>query len=169
MADIINRRPSAIAAAALATAMTQMGVTEVPLGSNNGPEVRKYLKSIGLGPGYAWCMAFVYWCVNEAAMAAKMENPLVRTGGVMAQLNQVKGKTVKIFKEINVNDLRPGDIFIMSFSGGLGHTGFIERVSGDTVFTIEGNTDQGGSREGVGVFQKRRKISLFKAVIRITD
>lgn len=38
-------------------AFTQLHVRELT-GRNDGPEVEKYLKSVGLGKGYAWCMAF---------------------------------------------------------------------------------------------------------------
>ena len=51
-----------LAAAALRYAQSQVGQREQPKGSNRGPMVDKYLASVGLQPGYAWCQAFVYWC-----------------------------------------------------------------------------------------------------------
>jgi hypothetical protein len=47
------------------------------------------------------------------------------------------------------------------------HHGDIE--PGDIVVsTIEGNTDAAGSREGGGVFRKRRKLSAIRSRIRFT-
>src|SRR6266700_6758727 len=42
-------------------ASTQLGVLENPLGSNRGPEVDGYLRSVGLNPAagsFLWCAAF---------------------------------------------------------------------------------------------------------------
>jgi hypothetical protein len=51
-------------------------------------------------------------------------------------------------------------IFILATSGGAGHTGLVEAVEGQYLVTIEGNTNEGGSREGIGVFRRTsRKIS----------
>jgi len=47
----------------------------------------------------------------------------------------------------------------MAYGGGLGHTGIVEKVNGGFLTTIEGNTNDGGSREGIGVFRRTgRKI-----------
>src|SRR5574343_1395365 len=36
------------------------------LGSNHGKWVDKFLAFVGLKPGYAWCAAFVAWCLGQA-------------------------------------------------------------------------------------------------------
>lgn len=137
-------------------AVLQIGVSESPKGSNSGPIVDKYLKSVGLAPGFSWCMAFVYWCCKEA----NPNNILFRTGGVLKQWNKTAADhrhTVPL----------PGDIFVMDFGGGLGHTGFVENVVGDTIQTIEGNSNDEGSREGYEVCRRTRKISACKGFIRL--
>ena len=48
----------------------------------------------------------------------------------------------------------PGQIFVLSTGGGLGHVGLVESVDGGVLTTIEGNTNDGGSREGIGVFRR---------------
>lgn len=73
---------------ALATALTQDGVREKPLGSNKGKEVEAYLKSTGLGGGYFWCMAFVYWCFREAAAGG--DNPFPKTASCIDAWNKAK-------------------------------------------------------------------------------
>jgi len=140
----------------LEIAISQLGVEEIPRGSNWGPDIQKYLKSVGIGFPAAWCMAFVYWCVKESGV-----NPLVKSGGVLNQWRLV-GKNHK-FKEP-----KAGDIFIQDHGKGLGNTGFVERVEGDTIHTIEGNTNDEGSREGYEVCRRKRKISSCIGFIRIS-
>lgn len=142
-------------------ANSQIGQLEDPLGSNKGPMVNEYLKSIGLQGGYAWCMAFVYWCFEEAAKQVLVKNPLVKTGGCLNQWN--KTNQLKILKNDatnNPNLIVPGAVFIISYSNGLGHTGIVESVQGGYITTIEGNTNNSSSREGIGVFKlNSRKIN----------
>ncbi len=142
-------------------ARTQIGELEEPLGSNRGPMVDEYLGSVGLSGGYPWCMGFVYWCFDEAAKELGQVNPLVKTGGCLYQWD----KTVqsKIAAKDAVNDpelIVPGAVFIISYGSGLGHTGIVESVQGGYITTIEGNTNNTNSREGIGVFRlSSRKIN----------
>ncbi|HET8922563.1 MAG TPA: peptidoglycan-binding domain-containing protein [Candidatus Acidoferrum sp.] len=56
---------------ALVKADLEVGVREQPLGSNRGPRVDQYLRSVGLDPtqgSFAWCAAFVYFCFNQACV-----------------------------------------------------------------------------------------------------
>lgn len=146
--------------AALQTAQSQLGVTEKPKGSNAGPEVEIYLKSVGLGKGYSWCMAFVFWSVLQASVKLKVTNPLKKTGGVLAQFNACKHLIVKT--------PMPGYIFIMDFGHGVGHTGFVSQVfKNGTIETIEGNTNDDGSREGYEVAKRIRKVSQIAGFIKI--
>ena len=142
-------------------AISQLGVSERPEHDNKGAEVEKYLASVGLAGGYSWCMAFVYWCTIEAAKSQGTLPPLKKTGGVLAQWNSINAK----FKFLKP---RAGDIFIMDFGGGKGHTGFVESVVGDRIMTIEGNSNDDGSREGYEVCRKPngRKISSCIGFIR---
>jgi len=152
-----------LAKKALEVAITQLGVEEKPKGSNGGPEVNMYLRSVGLGAGFAWCMAFVYWCVNKAAQELEIKNPLVKTAGVMMQYN-----TTTLRKLSNRgNAVKPGDIFIMQFGHGTGHTGFVEKIEKGIVTTIEGNTNDDGSREGYEVARRERPLSSIKSFIQI--
>lgn len=145
---------------ALFVATTQIDVREE--GNNGGPEVKRYLKSVGLGPGYAWCMAFVYWCTDMAAKRLELKNPLVKTAGVLKQWNQTS-----LRKLPKTGNPKPGDIFIMDFGSGVGHTGFVEKVSGGLIYTIEGNTNDEGSREGYEVARRQRPISSIKGFIQL--
>lgn len=139
-------------------AISQIGVKEDPPGSNWGPEVKKYLASVGITFQASWCMAFVYWCTTQAY---SKDCGLMRTGGVMKQWNTIPS-------EYKFKEPKAGDIFIMNFGKGLGHTGFVETIEGDTLHTIEGNaTLVSGSREGTEVDRKTRKISACIGFIRL--
>jgi hypothetical protein len=69
----------------------------------------------------------------------------------------------------NPSLVKPGHIFVIDTgpAGGAGHTGLVERVIGGKLVTIEGNTNEGGSREGVGVFRRTQRtiVSINKGFI----
>lgn len=143
---------------------SQLGVEETPRGSNWGYSVEQYLKSVGIYYPAPWCMALCYWSAKKAAEEQQEINPLARTGGVLDQWNRSKSLRVK------PEDVRPGDIFIMDFGGGAGHAGVVEQViatrEGTRYHTIEGNTNDSGSREGFEVCRKMRKPAAIKGFLR---
>lgn len=149
---------SDLAIEVLDTAASQVGVLEKPIGSNAGPEVDAYLASIGLDSGNYWCMAFVYWCYRESAKALGVKNPAIKTGLVLDAWNRARnGDAPTVTTEEALHDpskIKPGMVFIISTGGGHGHTGIVVAVSGNIVETIEGNTNDGGSSNGIGVFHR---------------
>ena len=50
--------------------------------------------------------------------------------------------------------VKPGQIFIIDYGRGAGHTGLVTGMRSGKLLTIEGNTNDGGSREGIGVFAR---------------
>jgi hypothetical protein len=144
---------------ALEIAITQLGVQEDKNKPNTGKEVNEYLKSIGLNGGYSWCMAFIYWCFSKSAYELKISNPLIKTGGVLVHWN-------KADKKYRVVTPQPGDIFIMDFGKGLGHTGIVESSSDTHINTIEGNSNDEGSREGHEVCRRKRPKTSIKGYLR---
>lgn len=135
---------------ALEIAITQLGKEEIPRGSNWGEPVKSYLASVGITFPASWCMAFMYWCFNAASKEFGIKNPLVKTGGVLNAWQKAPAL-------VKVIDPQPGDIFIQDHGHGLGHTGIVEIVEDDIVHTIEGNTNDTGSREGYEVCRRTRK------------
>jgi hypothetical protein len=152
---------------ALEVAVTQLGIHEDPGHQNRGKEVEKYLASVGLGPGYAWCMAFVYWCYKQAATELSVPNFLIRTGGVMHQWNEQQNNRKilvdKVIKDPSI--IQPGAVFIMDHGKGTGHTGIVVRIHNGLIETIEGNTNDEGSREGYEVCRRTRKLESIKGFI----
>jgi peptidoglycan hydrolase-like protein with peptidoglycan-binding domain len=164
---IDDRPASPLIQACLSVAASQVGVMEDPPGSNRGPQVDEYLRSVGLDPSdgsYPWCAAFVYWSFNEGANSAGITNPVIRTAGVLDHWKRAGEAGVTRISPDDVMDdfslLSPGLVFIMSTGGGKGHMGLVEDFRGDRLITIEGNTNLPGDREGIGVFRRTgRKIS----------
>lgn len=150
---------------ALEIAITQIGHEENPRGSNWGEPVKTYLNSVGISFPASWCMAFIYWCFEKANEQLHGEwnleapTPLPRTAAVLDAWGRARNKFSVIFPQ-------PGDIFIQDHGHGLGHTGIVEHVNDDTVDTIEGNTNDTGSREGYEVCRRTRKKSSIIGYLR---
>ena len=70
-----------------------------------------------------------------------------------------------LIKPSSKTRIRAGDIVVFTFS----HIGLAtDDQDGTTVRTIEGNTDESGSREGGGVYAKTRRLSQIRSIIRLT-
>lgn len=147
---------------ALKVAISQIGQEEHPRGSNWGEPVKTYLKSVGITFPASWCMAFVYWCFREAiksfVLNPSIRNTAVRTGGVLTAWN-------KSFVDQKSQIPSIGSVFIMDFGKGLGHTGFVEKFDDKYIYTIEGNTNDTGSREGYEVCRRKRLRTAIKGYI----
>lgn len=156
----------------------QVGVREVPRNSNSGAMVREYQAATNLkGTGWPWCAAFVCWCIREWGKdkdvlralkmnAAEFERTRPKTAAAYGFDEWARGTLIQVFDENEqpgAITLHAGDIVTYDFS----HVGIIDTDKGDTLFTIEGNTDDAGSREGGGVYAKTRARSLARTVIRI--
>lgn len=146
----------------LETAAREVGTTEVPPNSNAGPRVEEYLKMVHLSKGQPWCAAFVAW-VGVTALGERW--PVPRVGGCATLGEWAKKERVRYLKP------KVGDIGLLYFPklGRFAHTFFIEStpdVQGRWG-TIEGNTSGGGSREGWGVFRRRRVFGVNDRFIRL--
>lgn len=142
---------------ALDVAITQIGQDEKPHGSNWGHPVKDYLASVGIPFPASWCMAFVYWCFNEASEKLGTLNPLIKTGGVLHAYNSATSHHEKL------PDI--GRIFIMDYGHGLGHTGIVEKFDDNFIYTVEGNTNDTGSREGIEVCRRKRPRNKIKGYL----
>lgn len=153
----MSQQPNLIALDALIRiANSQLGVKEQA--GNRGPRIAEYLRIVGLGEGYSWCAGFVSWCVEQTTKQTNHVSALKYSAGVLAMWN--------MNKELRVTEPRAGDIFIMQFSQGKGHTGIIIGVTDTHITTIEGNTNDGGSREGDGVYRRTRPRNTIKGYLR---
>lgn len=128
-------------------ARSQLGVGEVPSGSNSGPQVNNYLASVGLGPGNAWCAAFAYW-VYQSVFGNK--NPLTKTGLVLTQYEFAKSKGWTV----PISQAQPGDLAIFNWSGRITtdpsqyHIGIVTQILNGEPQMISGNYGDKVSPEG---------------------
>jgi hypothetical protein len=155
-----DQAPTPLLASVLQIAVSQNGVRETPGQPNTGPEVNAYLASVGLNPGFPWCQAFVYWSFDKAATGAGVANPCVRTAGVLDHWAK-SPTTARVYAQAafdNPELVRPGAIFIIDHGSGKGHAGLVRSIVSGQINTIEGNTNQAGSREGDSVWEKTRTI-----------
>lgn len=145
---------------ALEIAATRINDLEWPPLSNQGADLVPYLQAAGIHPGNQWCMAFVCWCVAQAARNLERVNPLVQTGSCKKQWEEANGphglvKAVPIAHAMKDPTLvKSGAIFIHQYGDGHGHTGFVEAIDGQRMTTVEGNSNPFGvSGLGLGVYR----------------
>lgn len=147
---------------ALHAAAARVGEREAK--RNSGPWVDRFLAAVGLSPGYAWCASFVYYCLITAGWPANRLPQRRKAAAVVEWLKWAE-------KEGLVTDKpRRGDLmFWVNADGRTGHIGFITEARGRDIKTIEGNTNEAGSREGDGVYRKSRRIAGRIQAISLTS
>lgn len=167
----VRKREQDLASAVIEIAQSQIDVREVPPGSNRGPQVEGFLRSVKLTGGHPWCMAFVYWCFAEAAAALKVPNRVPVTGHVRdawRQAGKIASGVRIVTAQAAADDpslVTPGMVFFLGFDGDTGHAGIVTGNVNGLLSTIEGNTNDGGSREGIGVFRRvGRKVTGDKVL-----
>lgn len=133
--------------------------------TNRGPWVRSYMDG-NEGNQWLWCMGFVQTILDQAfsemsldfqkLMPRTYSCDLVGTHGI-ANNCLMRNKNLKHSVEL----IKPGDIFLLSKSlHDWNHTGIIVEINfpEQTIVTIEGNTNHGGSRNGNGVYKRVRNF-----------
>jgi CHAP domain len=132
------------ASGALSAAQSQVGVSEQPPGSNDGPQIAQYRTATagsGVGP---WCAYFVSWAAAQAG------TPLGEAGQGFGSVSAVydwaqrTGRATPAGPGVRPN---PGDLIVW---GGR-HIGIVESVDPDgSIHTIEGNSSNAVSRRTYG-------------------
>lgn len=131
----------------IAWATSQIGTREGRSGghwNNQNP----YAKIAGHANGYAWCATFVCAAFIKAGLRHLIETP-------SAGVDQLSVG----FKKSNRWSQYPavGAVVFYGKPSDLNHTGIVARYDSDHIWAIEGNTNDSGSREGDGVYLKKRE------------
>lgn len=133
---------------------SQLGVLEEPIGSNWGPKVEQYLRSSGIDYPAPWCAAFVNWCLNQIGQKGY--------GAYVPNWDK---------KDLRVDSPKRNDLGLVWFSS-MNRYAHIYIVTGRpslrSVSSVEGNTNNGGSREGIGVFKRIRPLD-GQRFVRLTN
>lgn len=144
----------------LDVAHAHLGVHETPGRPNRGPMIDQWLRFVGLEPddgppeGYAWCAAFLSWC------CAKGGRPVVKSASVRKLLMR-NGDL-----EVAIDGAMPGDVMISLMANGKGHCGFFIKREAGRIHTLDGNTNESGSREGNAVAIRSRPVDYWDRCIR---
>jgi hypothetical protein len=134
-------------------------------GQNCGPWVRLYMKGHE-GADWPWCAGFVSFVMKQAAETLQISGPIegsfscdslaaqAQTAGVLIRESDlVRGNK-------SFNDLSETSIFLVKRTEtDWSHTGFATGFSEVSFDTIEGNTNDEGSREGFEVCARARGYS----------
>lgn len=141
----------------------EIGVRE-KTNKNDGPKVAAYLKYTGLSEGYAWCAAYISWCFNKAGF----KEPKTAWSPSLFPKSRViwKKNGGPVIKNGVIKLPERGDVFGIYFNNykRIAHAGFIDQWGDRLIITVEGNTNEGNSRDGDGVYRKRRPISSIYQV-----
>jgi len=145
---------------------SQIGVRELT-GHNDGVMVEQYLAVTGFKKGNAWCAAFIAWSFERASSELNVVIKTPKSAWAPSwfppgKVIYTKGlpSSLKVIPE-------RADVFGIYYAQHkrIGHVGFIDEwpPHDNYAITVEGNTNNAGSREGDGVYRKRRlKENIYK-------
>lgn len=138
------------------TANVYVGTVE--LGNNAGPDIGRFLASVGLDEGYAYCSAFVSFCLDapsQAPTAPRVRSALAQDFITDAS-HSARDVLVGVYKPVR------GTILVWKKRNGpYGHVGLVLVWNGGCGYTVEANTSNGtfgSQRDGDGVYVRRRCI-----------
>lgn len=139
----------------LALARSQIGVKEIPAGSNNVKYNTAYYGRAVSGDSFPWCCAFVWWVFQQICAA------LFYGGGKTAYCPAVE-VYAKNHGQWVISDYQPGDCVLFDFHGGgkglACHIGIVESVSPSGIICIEGNTSVTSNDNGGAVMRRTRYL-----------
>lgn len=135
-------------------AWVNLGVEEIPRGSNWGKYVKIYLKSVGINYPASWCAAFVYYRIKTAAKELGITTNFIKTASCQAIYQWAK-------KNGHILDAPKDGCVFLQWHKELhryAHTGFVKTYDAtkNTFVSIEGNSNSDGSREGYCVASNKR-------------
>lgn len=127
----------------VAAAQKERGVREgnVP---NGGPDVLFYLRYVGIKTPAPWCAAWVSYVFGQAGYTAPKT---AWSPGLFPDQRSVR-------------EARPGVVLGIYYTSlkRIAHCGIVEGVKNEWIYSIEGNTNVNGSREGDGVYRRVRHV-----------
>lgn len=154
--------PTALGAAVVAVARQHLAVHPREVGGQNrGPWVRLYMSGHE-GNEWPWCAGFVSFVIRQACAELGTGLPFPKTYScdVLATQGRDRGLFVRgkdVAAATAQATLPPGTVFLnRRVANDWTHTGFVLDAGRETFTTIEGNTNDEGSREGYEVCARTR-------------
>ncbi len=128
-------------------------------GENRGPWVRLYTQGRE-GEDAPWCAGFATFILEQACLAAGVPGPLPRTLACDDMQACAGDRLLSQPKPSQRKRITPGSFFLRPNPPGVkpryAHTGIVVQAEADTFKSIEGNTNDDGSAEGVEVCARVR-------------
>jgi hypothetical protein len=145
----------------LIVAYARQNVSQKPRevgGQNRGPWVRLYMDGND-GVQWLWCAGFATFPIKQAATTLGVPMPVLRSFGVANIANDAKAKHHFLAQPApgDRRKIKPGSLFLeRGGPTGYLHCGIVVSVDGDTMNTIEGNTNDDGSANGFEAVARTR-------------
>ena len=137
----------------------ELGVTEHPAGSNDGPRVRAYQSTTG-AYRQPWCASFRKWVEVEAAHRTHRKLGWFANPAWVPNWTHAAGGS--LYHRIDFADAKAGDFVTL---WGSKHIETVVKREGDYLICIGGNTSPvGQNANGGGVFRTRRHRSEVTAI-----
>jgi hypothetical protein len=158
----IRARHNQGAQAAIRWAREQVGTVEQPRGSNRGPKISDWQRSIIGYDGAPWCGCFV-GCALRAAGVQGVDARIAYVPFIHQDAAARRGPWEGL---VSFDNAKPGDVVCLF---GDDHVELIVSRDGEYLVTIGGNTssDEAGSQDNGGeVANKRRARSTVSAIAR---
>src|SRR5258706_150956 len=127
-------------------------------GQNSGPWVRLYMDG-NEGEQWSWCAGFACFVLKQACTALDSTLPIAPSFSCDSLAASAKQRKVFVTEAAAVDHtkLTPGSFFLLRRTEtDWVHTGIVTNIAAETLRTIEGNTNDDGSREGYEVCQRIR-------------
>lgn len=136
-------------------------------GQNRGPWVRLYMEG-NEGIGWAWCAGFACFCIKQVCKALNEKAPLECSFSCDSLAASAKNCDT-FLKQPSANErqkILPGSLFLVRRTDtDWIHTGIVVQAENEIIRTIEGNTNDDGSREGYEVCARTRGYSNMDFVL----
>lgn len=128
-------------------------------GENRGPWVRLYMNGEE-GTEFPWCAGFACSMIAQAAGDRALPFRASFSCQELGEAAKAAGMLVSC-DGVDPSAIHPGALFLVRKKDGSGwhHTGIVASAGPDTVTTIEGNTNDDGSREGYEAIKRVRPYS----------
>lgn len=148
---------SELAQAIVRRAMRDVGIVEMPPGSNRSPAIDEYVGAVGSPAGSRWCAAaLAAWWRDCGA-----DVPVVDGGSCNAWM------TWAARQKIWNSEPAPGRAVVYGRNGVAVHIGVIVRVS-PVLLSVEGNTSLAGGLDADGIAVTLKRVATSRVLGYIT-
>ena len=136
---------------------------EIPVrNATHKARIQKYMDLFHSSDTDNYCVAFIYWCYQQASAFYGMPNVLPKDANAVGFMNKCHNKMFTLFPGVAH---QPGDIFVRYHRRP--HAGMVNAplVSRSVLWTIEGNTYVDPATKARGVFNRKRDKEADKYAI----